>query len=91
MSAPKKLHVRTGDLVLCMSGEEQGKEGKVLRVFRGRGRAVVEGLNIVKKAVRKTQDNPQGGIVEKEAPLHISNLKVKERASATTTESKKTK
>lgn len=67
--------IKKGDLVEAISGEEKGKSGKVLQILPETNRAVVEGLNFVKKHMRKTQDNPQGGVFEKEAPIHISNLK----------------
>ncbi len=73
--ASGKLPVRRDDLVLVISGDERGKTGKVLRVLPARRMAVVEGLNLVKRHVRKTQDNPQGGIVEKESPLPVSKLR----------------
>ena len=61
-----------------IAGEDKGKTGKVLDVNPQTGRAYVEGVNFVKKHMRKTQDNPQGGIAEREAPIAISNLKVSE-------------
>jgi len=64
-----------GDTVKVIAGDDNGKSGKVLQVLPETGRALVEGLNFVKKHVRKTQDNPQGGVFEKEAPIHLSNLK----------------
>jgi large subunit ribosomal protein L24 len=67
--------IKKGDTVLVIAGDDKGRRGKVLQVVSGGNRAVVEGLNFVKKHMRKTQDNPQGGIFEKEAPIHISNLK----------------
>jgi large subunit ribosomal protein L24 len=67
--------IRKGDLVKAVSGDDKGKTGKVLQVLPGTGRVVVEGLNFVKKHMRKTQDNPKGGVFEKEASIHISNLK----------------
>jgi len=67
--------IKKGDLVEAISGEEKGKTGKVLQILPETDRAVVEGLNFVKKHMRKTQDNPQGGVFEKEAPIHLSNLK----------------
>jgi large subunit ribosomal protein L24 len=70
-----KCHIKKGDTVVAITGEDAGKSGRVLQVFPEAQQAVVEGLNFVKKHMRKTQDNPQGGIVEKEAPLHVSNLK----------------
>lgn len=70
-----KTHVKKGDTVTVIAGDEKGKSGKVLQVAAGR--VLVEGVNFVKKHMRPTQDNPQGGIVEKEAPIAISNLQVK--------------
>lgn len=67
--------IKKGDLVTAVCGDDKGKTGKVLQVLPDTGRAVVEGLNFVKKHMRKTQDNPQGGVFEKEASIHISNLK----------------
>lgn len=69
------VRIKKGDLVEAIAGDDKGKTGKVLQVLSGGDRVLVEGLNFVKKHVRKTQDNPQGGVFEKEAPLHISNLK----------------
>ena len=73
-----KLPVKRGDIVMAISGEDAAakKTGKVLQVFPESQRAIVEGFNYVKKHLRKSQDNPKGGIVEKEAPVHISNLKL---------------
>ena len=67
--------IKKGDLVKAVTGDDKGKTGKVLQVLSGNQRAVVEGLNFVKKHMRKTQDNPKGGVFEKEASIHISNLK----------------
>lgn len=67
--------IKKGDLVKAVCGDDKGKTGKVLQVLPGSQRAVVEGLNFVKKHMRKTQNHPQGGVFEKEAPIHISNLK----------------
>lgn len=76
------VHVRKGDIVAAISGNAAagGKTGKVLRVVPEKGRAIVEGLNFVKKHMRKTQDNPEGGIVEKEGSIAVSNLRVVESA-----------
>ena len=71
-----KCHIKKGDTVKVIAGEDKGKTGKVLEVNPQSGRAYVEGINFVKKHIQKTQDDPQGGIVEKEAPIAISNLKV---------------
>lgn len=64
------------DTVLVLSGNDRGKTGKVLKVFPDKNRAVVEGVNLIKKHSRPTRDLPQGGIIEKEGPINISNLKV---------------
>ena len=69
-----KLHVKKNDMVKIIAGKEQGKSGKVLRVFPEKGRAIVESLNVIKRHTRPNQLNPEGGIVEKEAPLSISNV-----------------
>ncbi|HOU22162.1 MAG TPA: 50S ribosomal protein L24, partial [Kiritimatiellia bacterium] len=73
-----KLHVRRGDIVRAISGADAvaKKTGKVLKVYPQTGRALVEGFNFVKKALRKSQDNPNGGIITKEAPLAVSKLAV---------------
>lgn len=78
--ATRKLSVRRDDVVLVIAGEERGKTGKVLQVLPLRRMAVVEGLNMVKRHVRKTQEKPQGGIVEKEAPLPVSKLRRQQEA-----------
>ncbi len=64
------------DDVVVLTGNDRGKHGKILKVFPNTNRAVVEGVNMIKKHSRPTRDLPQGGIIEKEAPVHISNLKV---------------
>jgi len=69
-----KLKIRTGDLVKVISGNSKGAQGKVLQVLVAENRAVVEGVNIVKKHAKPSAANPNGGIIEKEAPIHISNL-----------------
>jgi large subunit ribosomal protein L24 len=76
-----KSRIKKGDIVMAITGEDAGgkKTGKVLQVLPEQQRAIVEGMNYVKKHMRKTQDNPQGGIVEKEAPIHLSNLKKVEK------------
>jgi len=75
MNKPK-LHVRRGDIVKAISGGDAGKSGKVLAVYPKTGRALVEGLHMVTKHLRKSQDNPNGGIVKKESPMAVSNLAV---------------
>jgi len=71
-----KMRIKRGDHVVVIAGDDAGKSGKVLQVLPLEGRAIVEGVNYIKKHMRKTQDNPQGGIVEKEAALSLSNLKL---------------
>lgn len=78
MSEPTTI--KRDAVVMVISGDDRGKTGKVLRVDRQRGLAVVEGLNFVKRHMRKTQDNPQGGIIEKEAPLALGKLRLYEEA-----------
>ena len=68
-------HVKKGDTVLILAGADRGKTGRILRVIPEKDRVVVEGVNVIKKHSRPTQRNPKGGIVEKEAPIHISNVK----------------
>ena len=69
-----KLHIKKGDTVYVNSGEDKGKTGKVLSVLVKEQRAIVEGINMVSKHTKPNAANPQGGIVKKEAPLHISKL-----------------
>lgn len=76
MSNVVKCHIKKGDTVEVIAGEGKGKTGKVMQLDPKSGRALVEGLNLVKKHMKPTQDNPQGGIVDMEAPIAISNLKV---------------
>lgn len=70
----KKLHIKKGDLVFVNAGESKGKQGKVLEVLVSKNRAIVEGVNLMSKHTKPNAKNPQGGIVKKEAPIHISNL-----------------
>jgi len=69
-----QVHVRKGDTVLVISGKDAGARGKVLSVLPGKGRVIVEGVNKVKRHARPTRSMPQGGIIEKEASLHCSNV-----------------
>ncbi|MBP7331068.1 MAG: 50S ribosomal protein L24 [Firmicutes bacterium ADurb.Bin373] len=72
--AKQKVHVRKGDTALVITGKNAGKKGKVLRVIPDSSRVIVEGVNIVKRHARPTQKLPQGGITQKEAPIHSSNV-----------------
>ena len=71
-----KLHVKKGDTVLVLSGNDKGKQGKVMRVDVKKERAIVEGVRIISKHTRPNTEHPQGGIIKQEAPIHISNLMV---------------
>jgi large subunit ribosomal protein L24 len=72
----KKLHIKKGDNVFVNAGEYKGKKGRVLEVNRDKNRAIVEGINMIKKHTKPNAKSPNGGIVEKEAAIHISNLNV---------------
>lgn len=72
----KKLHIKVGDTVKVLSGSSKGQEGKILSVDRNKMRAIVEGVNIVKKHAKPSASNPQGGIEEKPGTIHVSNLMV---------------
>src|SRR5438552_14971563 len=67
-------HIKSGDQVIVITGADKGKVGKVLRVLTGKDRVVVEGVNRVWKHVRPSQRSPQGGRIQKDAPIHISNV-----------------
>jgi large subunit ribosomal protein L24 len=69
-----KLKIKSGDVVRVISGDHKGIEGKVLRVDREKNKAIIEGANMVSKHTKPSAKSPQGGIVKKEAPIHISNL-----------------
>lgn len=72
----KKLHIKIGDTVKVLSGESRNQEGKVLSIDRKKERATVEGVNVVKRHTKPSASEPQGGIIEKEGGIHISNLMV---------------
>jgi large subunit ribosomal protein L24 len=78
-----KCHVKKGDQVEVISGNFRGSSGRVLAVFPGKQRVVIEGVRIIKKHLRKSQDNPSGKIAEREGPIHISNIKLLEREKKT--------
>ena len=69
-----KLKIKSGDIVRVIAGDHKGSEGKIVRVLREKNKAIVEGVNMVSKHTKPSAKNPQGGIVKKEAPIHISNL-----------------
>ncbi|MBT8252936.1 MAG: 50S ribosomal protein L24 [Flavobacteriaceae bacterium] len=70
----KKIRIKSGDTVRVIAGDHKGAEGRVMKVMRDENKAIVEGINMIKKHMKPSADNPQGGIVEKEAPVHVSNL-----------------
>lgn len=69
-----KLHVKKGDTVIVLAGDDRGKQGRVLSVQLEKQRAIVEGVNIVSKSTKPSAKHPQGGIIKIEAPIHVSNL-----------------
>ena len=70
----KKIKIKTGDNVKVITGNNKGSEGKVLKIVSDKNRLIVEGVNMVKKHMKTNAQNPQGGIIEKEASIHISNV-----------------
>lgn len=79
-----KLHVKKGDTVLVIAGDDKGKKGRILEIFNAKKRALVEGLNIVSRHTKPNAQNQQGGIIKKEAPINISNLKVVDKSGNAT-------
>ncbi|MCM8567820.1 50S ribosomal protein L24 [Gramella jeungdoensis] len=69
-----KLKIKSGDTVRVIAGDHKGQEGKVQKVFLDKNKAIVEGINMISKHEKPSASNPQGGIKEKEAPIHVSNL-----------------
>ena len=70
-----KTHVKVGDEVKVIAGNHKGKQGKVVEVNGVKGRVIVEGVNVIKKAIRKSEEHPDGGIMEQDGPIAISNVK----------------
>ncbi len=70
----KKLKIKTGDTVRVIAGDHKGSEGKILKLLSSKDKAIVEGVNVVKRHTKPNAQNPQGGIVAKEAAIHVSNL-----------------
>ena len=79
-----KFKIKTGDTVQVITGDYKGTEGKVLEVLTDKNKAIVEGVNVVKRHTKPSTKNPQGGIVEKEAPIQISNLSLLTKKGETT-------
>ena len=91
MSNRLSFHVKKGDNVTVISGNHKGASGKVLAVLSKKQQVLVEGVRIIKKHTRKSQDNPSGAILEREGPIHVSNVKVLEIAEPKKAEPKKKK
>lgn len=81
----KKLHIKKGDTVIVIAGNNKGQKGRVLEVIREKDRAIVEGVNMIKKHTKPNAKTPQGGIIEQEAPVHISNLMLFDAKTGTAT------
>ncbi len=77
-----KFHVKKGDNVVVLAGKEKGKSGKIIAVLPKKSRVVVEGLQMIKKHMRKSQTHPNGTIIQREGTIHISNVKKAEAAAA---------
>lgn len=75
-TAKLKMRIKKGDTVVVLSGDDRGKKGRVLKAYPQTQRVIVENVNLIKKHAKPTQANPQGGIIEKEAPIHVSNVKI---------------
>lgn len=84
-----RFHVKKGDNVEVIAGNFKGSSGKVLEVIARKERVLIEGVRLIKKHLRKSQDNPQGKIAEREGPIHISNVRLIEREEKTTATKKK--
>ena len=85
MSTMNKLRIKKGDNVIVIAGNDKGKTGKVLAVAPAENRAIVEGVNLVSKHTKPNSKAPQGGIIKKEAPIHVSNLSLIDPKSNTAT------
>ena len=79
---PTNLHVKTGDEIVIIAGTEKGKRGKIIAVLPKTGRVIVEGINLIKKHVRKSQQYPEGAILEREGTVHASNVMLAEKFDA---------
>ena len=81
---PTKFHVKRGDEVVVIAGTEKGKRGKIIQVVPKKERVIVEGINIIKKHIRRNQQHPEGAILEREGAIHISNVMVVDSAGNAT-------
>jgi large subunit ribosomal protein L24 len=78
-----RFHVKKGDNVQVITGNHKGATGKVLQVFPTKSQVLIEGVRMIKKHTKKSQDNPQGAIIQREGPIHVSNVKKVEETEAT--------
>ncbi len=78
-----KLKIKSGDTVRVVAGDHKGEEGKIVEIFASKNRAIVEGVNMISKHTKPSAQNPQGGIVKREASIHISNLMLLENGEVT--------
>jgi large subunit ribosomal protein L24 len=85
----QKFHVKKGDQVQVITGNHKGATGKVIEVVSKKSQVLVEGVRMIKKHVRKSQEHPQGQIIEREGPIHISNVKLIEQTAAKAGKAKK--
>ncbi|MEO8207322.1 MAG: 50S ribosomal protein L24 [Chthoniobacterales bacterium] len=86
-----RFHVRRGDTVKVISGNHKGSSGKILQIISGKEQVIIEGVRMIKKHTRKSQDHPNGAIIEREGPVHISNVQVLEQPAAEKAEKKTVK
>jgi large subunit ribosomal protein L24 len=86
-----RFHVKKGDEVQVISGNHRGATGKILQVLPKKQQVLIEGVRLIKKSVRKSQDNPNGAIVTREGPIHISNVKIVEAPRPKRTKKEKAK
>ena len=91
MSSRLSFHVKKGDNVTVISGNHKGASGKILAVLPKKQQVLVEGVRIIKKHTKKSQENQTGAIIEREGPIHVSNVKLLEKAEPKKTETKKKK
>lgn len=77
----QKFHVRKGDLVQVIAGNQKGSEGKIVQLITKKSQVIVEGVRLIKKHVRRSQQDPNGGIIEREGPIQVSNVKLVARSA----------
>lgn len=87
----KKYHIKKGDTVMIITGNDKGKQGRVLEIITKKDKAIVEGINLISKHTKPNATSPQGGIIKKEAPIHVSNLKLVEPSNNQPTRTRKEK